>query len=61
MRRTAWFRLGLIAIALAAIVLGLNLMNVRNDVALLAGALATLGGFGLGGWQVWNLVKETLQ
>lgn len=57
MSRTALIRIGLIVVALCAIALGLNLMNVRNDLAVVAGFIATSGGFVLGGLQVWNFFK----
>lgn len=58
MKQRSMLRLGLIVIALAAITLGLNLMNVRNDFALLAGAIASLGGMALGGVQLWSIYKD---
>ncbi len=50
-------RIGLIVVALAAIVIGLNLMNVRDNFALLAGVVATIGGFVLAATQLWAFYK----
>ena len=50
-------RIGLVVVALAAVILGLNLMNVRNDIALLAGGVATVGGLVLGGRLLWGFYK----
>lgn len=53
----ALFRLVLIFAALALITLGLNLMNVRDNLVVLAGFVAVLVGFGLGGVQVWRFIE----
>jgi hypothetical protein len=55
--RTALVRIGLLVAALAAIILGLNLMNVRNDFAFFAGGAAMIGGGALGGLQLWKFFK----
>jgi hypothetical protein len=57
MNRTALVRIGLIVVAIGAITLGLNLMNVRDNAVLLAGAVVTIGGFVLGGIQLWGFYK----
>ncbi|MEQ1708065.1 MAG: hypothetical protein ABL864_07025 [Terricaulis sp.] len=57
MDKTVLFRIGLIVVALAVITIGLNLMNVRDDFAVLAGAVATIGGFVLAATQLWGFYK----
>jgi hypothetical protein len=55
--KIALVRFGLIVVALAAITLGLNLMNVRDNLVVFAGFVAMIGGLALGGWQVRNILK----
>jgi hypothetical protein len=53
----ALIRLVLIFTALALIVLGLNLMNVRDNLVVLVGFIALMGGFVLAGVQVWRFFQ----
>ena len=55
--KTALIRFGLILVALAAITLGLNLMNIRDDLVVSAGFISLIGGLVLGGLQVRNILK----
>jgi hypothetical protein len=61
MVREGLVRAGLLVAALVAIVVGLNLMNVRDNLTFLAGVVATIGGFLLGGVQLWALFKGMKQ